>query len=321
VTTGPPGHLTSDDIAVYQALTTTGDQPESPDPGSGSVDRLSRLGLVTAEADPVPPESAVATHVQHALDAVAALDDAVGDLVHASRSLHVLGEQLPQLLAPHAGTAVEVVEGTDRIRDRVASVLDAAQHEVIGTHPVDELGPEVLDTGVRAHQRALRRGVEVRSLHLRAGLLPQQLQRLRWLSRGGASVRLRSTLPFRMLLVDQSVALCAPPPDVPGHVVVVRGADLLRLLASVAQVLWADAVPLVQPTEGATEDATEDGELDAEDRQLLRLLAEGLSDRGIARKLGVAERTVTRRVSRLFATLGAATRFQAGVEAGRRGLL
>lgn len=315
--TGPPRHLTTDDIAVYQALTSATDEPEGPEPGSDSVDRLNQLGLLSPDADPVPPESAVATHVQHALDAVAALDDAVGDLVHASRSLHVLGEQLPQLLAPHAGTAVEVVAGTDQVRERVASVLDSAQREVIGTHPVDTLAAEVLDTGVRAHQRALRRGVEVRSLHLRAGLLPQQMDRLRRLSRSGASVRLRSTLPFRMLLVDGTVALCAPPPDGPGHVLVVRGADLLRLLGSLAEVLWADAVPLANPATGSSDEE----ELDPEDRQLLRLLAEGLSDRGIARKLGVAERTVARRVSRVFTTLGAGTRFQAGAEATRRGLL
>lgn len=49
-----------------------------------------------------------------------------------------------------------------------------------------------------------------------------------------------------------------------------------------------------------------------ETRQLLRLLATGATDRTIARVLGVSERTVHRRVSRLQVLLGARSRFQLG---------
>jgi DNA-binding NarL/FixJ family response regulator len=52
---------------------------------------------------------------------------------------------------------------------------------------------------------------------------------------------------------------------------------------------------------------------------VLELLALGAKDEVIARHLGVSLRTARRRVADLFDELGAATRFQAGVEAGRRG--
>jgi DNA-binding NarL/FixJ family response regulator len=47
----------------------------------------------------------------------------------------------------------------------------------------------------------------------------------------------------------------------------------------------------------------------------------GAKDETIARQLGVSLRTVRRRVAELMDELGASTRFQAGMEAVRRGLL
>ncbi|MFF5212658.1 hypothetical protein [Streptosporangium sp. NPDC000396] len=50
-------------------------------------------------------------------------------------------------------------------------------------------------------------------------------------------------------------------------------------------------------------------------------MASGATDEAIARRLGLGRRTVVRRVSALQRTLGATTRFQAGVQAARRGWL
>lgn len=58
-----------------------------------------------------------------------------------------------------------------------------------------------------------------------------------------------------------------------------------------------------------------------EERALLGLLASGLKDEAIARQLGVHVHTARRRITALLARLGAGTRFQAGVQAGRRGWL
>jgi DNA-binding CsgD family transcriptional regulator len=58
-----------------------------------------------------------------------------------------------------------------------------------------------------------------------------------------------------------------------------------------------------------------------EQRQLLRLMAEGLPDIAIARRLALGPRTLARRVADLYDLLGVDTRFQAGVAAQRQGLL
>ncbi|WP_197359209.1 response regulator transcription factor, partial [Streptomyces clavuligerus] len=61
--------------------------------------------------------------------------------------------------------------------------------------------------------------------------------------------------------------------------------------------------------------------LSGEDEHLLALSASGLTDRAIARRLGVAQRTVERRMRRIMDVLGARTRLQAGLQAARRGVL
>jgi DNA-binding NarL/FixJ family response regulator len=55
--------------------------------------------------------------------------------------------------------------------------------------------------------------------------------------------------------------------------------------------------------------------------ELPALLATGITDEVAARQLKVNVRTVRRQVAALMAYLGAGSRFQAGVEAARRGLL
>ncbi|MEV4013806.1 helix-turn-helix domain-containing protein [Nonomuraea angiospora] len=61
--------------------------------------------------------------------------------------------------------------------------------------------------------------------------------------------------------------------------------------------------------------------LSLEDRRLLALLAAGLKDDAIARQLGTSPRTLRRRLRHLLDELNAETRFQAGAQASRRGLV
>ncbi|MCZ7683008.1 MAG: response regulator transcription factor [Sandaracinaceae bacterium] len=65
----------------------------------------------------------------------------------------------------------------------------------------------------------------------------------------------------------------------------------------------------------------DDEELTARERQLLTLLASGLSNRRIAERLAISEHTVKFHVSSILAKLGVATRTEAVVAAARRGLL
>lgn len=62
-------------------------------------------------------------------------------------------------------------------------------------------------------------------------------------------------------------------------------------------------------------------ELREVDRNLLRLLAVGMTDEAVARQLGLSLRTTRRRIAALMSHLSASSRFQAGAEAAKRGWL
>ena len=57
------------------------------------------------------------------------------------------------------------------------------------------------------------------------------------------------------------------------------------------------------------------------ERNLLERMATGSTDQAIARRLGISDRQVRRRIARLLQRLGASSRFAAGAEAVRRGWL
>ncbi len=73
---------------------------------------------------------------------------------------------------------------------------------------------------------------------------------------------------------------------------------------------WDLATPMGRASSGV--------DLDTRDATVLRLMAAGVADAGIARQTGLSQRTVERRVRHLMDRLGAQTRFQAGVLAVHR---
>jgi NarL family two-component system response regulator LiaR len=62
-------------------------------------------------------------------------------------------------------------------------------------------------------------------------------------------------------------------------------------------------------------------DLTAREREVLRLMVEGLANKQIAQRLGIGEKTIKTHVSRVLAKLGVADRTQAAVLAIREGLV
>ena len=148
------------------------------------------------------------------------------------------------------------------------------------------------------------------------GLLP----RLEDLVSEGAKVQVGDGLPFGGLVVDDRTALV----DLSRHDARAYGSFVVRRRAAVAalaalfDVAFELSTPLA-PTLARASGASDEAPLEPRDRRILGLLAAGATDQQIARSVGVSTRTVERRVAALMRILSAGTRFQAGVQAVRRG--
>jgi DNA-binding NarL/FixJ family response regulator len=83
----------------------------------------------------------------------------------------------------------------------------------------------------------------------------------------------------------------------------------------------ADGIDSARHRGGDGKFSPESAMLNEQQFQLMQMLAGGLPDRSIARRLCLAPRTLARRISEIYRILGVDTRFQAGVAAQRLGLI
>jgi DNA-binding CsgD family transcriptional regulator len=170
---------------------------------------------------------------------------------------------------------------------------------------------------------ALADGVDVR-LVLDTALLaePWALDRLARADAQGHAARVGNGVPFGIVVCDdESVLVEISSHDPNGYgSLALRREPARQAVTRLFGQIWALSTPF-GPTRKRLEATGEEpvAPLDARDTKVLALLAVGASDKVIARQVGASVRTVERRVRYLMEHLGAATRFQAGVQAVRRG--
>ncbi|MER6444280.1 hypothetical protein DEJ51_00670 [Streptomyces venezuelae] len=244
-----------------------------------------------------------------------------------------LAHRLPPQPARTPGTpaGIELLTGPEAAGARLDTMLEAAETEVLildratrtaGTadgrgEPGDSGAPGGSgEPGADRIRRLLARGVAVRTVVDRRGSdFPDRAQELIALTGLGLQARIGQSLPTALVLVDRRTCLLPPPPgDDEGAdaAALVLGDRLLhRAALPLFESLWARATPLGSPG----------GPLTTDQRELLGLLASGLKDETIARRLGVHVHTARRRITRMLEELDADTRFQAGVQAAIRGWL
>jgi DNA-binding CsgD family transcriptional regulator len=137
---------------------------------------------------------------------------------------------------------------------------------------------------------------------------------LRARARAGEQVRLIADLPTRLIVIGATHAVLPEPlgyADEPR--LLIRQPALVAALILLFEQLWEHAAPVPELDTGEARPDLR--------RFILQMLAAGQKDEQIARSLGMSLRTVRRRVADLMTELGCDTRFQAGVEAVRRGWL
>lgn len=208
---------------------------------------------------------------------------------------------------------VEVVSGIGAVRELWHTLLNGARNEVC----VLDQPPYVTPLGehVALEDETRQRDVQWRVVYDRSAVdLPGRVTEIIELVAAGERARVTPTLPFKLAVIDTHAAvLPVANGDVVDKVLLIRPSALLDVLRSTFELYWDKGIPF---SPGGIYAAAADV-----DPNLLGLLAAGLTDESIARQLGLAPRTVQRRVRQLMDRCGAQTRFQAGVQAMRRGWL
>lgn len=215
---------------------------------------------------------------------------------------------------PHE--AIEVVTTREGTARRWEQLQRSAREQVRCFDRPPYLSPPRPANPVEAEMLAA--GVAYRAVYHPAGFAEAgRPAALRTMIAAGEQARVTENVPVKLFIADDQLGLI--PLEVGGSAeatLVIRASSMLDTFIALFELVWDRAIPIhadgeLPPESGPGED----------EAALLGLLAAGLTDAAIARHLGTHPRTVQRRVRELLDRLGAGTRFQAGLQAVRRGWL
>ncbi|MFT2015316.1 helix-turn-helix transcriptional regulator [Streptomyces sp. 796.1] len=324
---------------VYQSMLGT--------PAARAGDIAARLDIETAEVQACLPELLRRNLLQESFDvpgAYVAVDPTAGlrqvvprqnaALPPGQRTASGASSALLRTLAggsrqPAATAGVERLTGTHAVQQRVRQLVGGAGHEVLSLLPGDLRPGQALHTARRAAARTLDRGGSVRTMIGHAAGSGDDAHREygHWLSTRGGEFRTVADAPLSMIIADRRSALIpADPrdpvdPTDPAHATdpAPAGQEFLHLtdkglvapLLTLFEQMWATARPLDTPRV----------DLSDLERDLLRLIAQGLTDASAASRLHISPRTARRMMAAIMDRLGARSRFEAGLKSARTGLI
>ncbi|MGY0024880.1 helix-turn-helix transcriptional regulator [Streptomyces sp. cg35] len=285
-----------------------------------ALDRLSKLALIRQSS---AHESQVrAVNPLLGLEALLAQQQAElaahQQRVEASRA--VVAETIAQFAhqyAPGAGSGFHFLSGVDAIREHLEILTDRVQEEFLTFAPGGPQTAENMAASRPLNLRLLGRGVRMRTVYLDSIRRDAAtVAHAEWLVSQGAHVRTTPTLPNRLILIDRQTALIAADSQNTGAgAVVIDNPGTIALIHALFETVWQSGQLIGTRPERVPEALT------THQTEVLRLMAQGLTDDAIAHHLGVSARTVRRTMAQLLTVLDARSRFQAGVQAVRRGCL
>jgi DNA-binding CsgD family transcriptional regulator/sugar-specific transcriptional regulator TrmB len=237
------------------------------------------------------------------------------ELKDAEASAEVIAEQYNELLTARTSGDVEVLRGRANASRRIEELGLKARESFWG------LLPAHVDEAVQPLERSpdlplLERGLKMRTVYLQSMTTTKQvLDYAAMIHRLGGEVRATPTLPMRLLIFDQEIAIMPMDPETPtSGAVIHRSPAVVSVALALFDAYWSRAVELFDP-----EERENDTPLTPHEAEVLRLLAGGAKDEQVARLLGISLRTARRITATLSERLDAASRFELGVAAAKRG--
>ncbi|WP_327257145.1 helix-turn-helix transcriptional regulator [Streptomyces sp. NBC_01244] len=216
------------------------------------------------------------------------------------------------------GDGTERLVGLDAIQAKLEVLAEEVGRECLAVMPGGAQSQASLDASRPLDEQALRRGISMLTLYQDSARNdPATHAYAQWMTREGGMVRTCPVLPPRLLLFDRETAIVPiDPANTRLGALCTHEPGIVASLAALFDQTWSAAVPLGadRPQESATG-------LTPAERELLKLLASGMTDDMAGRRLGVSMRTVRRQMAALMERLDASSRFEAGLKAAQRGWL
>ncbi|WP_327067914.1 LuxR family transcriptional regulator [Kitasatospora sp. NBC_01302] len=246
------------------------------------------------------------------------LGRATWTLRHRAAGLLERAEELPAVLdelaqaydaAPRwidrTGT-VETVQDRDSIRHRIAQLVADAETEILTAQPGGDRPPDHLAWAMAQDVPFLRAGGAMRTLYQPVARTdPATSAYAAAVTPYGARIRVLDEDFQRMLIFDRLVAVIPASADM-GSAAFVCDPTAVELLVELFERDWQRAERVAWGAPHAVPDSS------TVTHRIARLLAGGLSRRGIAGRLGLSERTVAGHLARLREEYDAETLFQLG---------
>jgi DNA-binding CsgD family transcriptional regulator/sugar-specific transcriptional regulator TrmB len=243
------------------------------------------------------------------------LNKMLGELKEAEASAEVIAEQYNELLTSRSSGDVEVLKGRANASRRIEELALKTKDAFWGLIPAHF--DDSLPQADRSPDFALlERGIKLKTVYLQSMTSSKQaLEYAARMHRLGGEVRVTPTLPMRLLVLDQEIAIMAMDPDNPtAGAVIHRTPAVVSVALALFDAYWSRGAEIFSP-----EDRDDDTPLTPHEAEVLRLLAGGAKDEQVARLLGISLRTARRITANLSERLDAASRFELGVAAAKRG--
>lgn len=284
-----------------------------------ALDRLARLSLLRLSGDAgrfitANPD----VELKPVLERMEAeLDEQRARLSRDRATVAALAAEYTSLRIQSGAQGLERLEGVESVRLRLQELAQNAGSEVRAFMPGGALSPGALAAAGPLDEKTLARGVRMQTVYLDSVRNDHATVEYATLftARGGQA-RTVPSLPMRLILCDRSIAVVPVNQDASQDgAFVIHLSSVVAALNQLFDLVWDRATPLGDVPALDSEGPSE------RDLALLKMLEDGLTDEGIARKLGVSIRTVRRLMADLLKRLNAQGRFQAGAEAVRQGWL
>jgi DNA-binding CsgD family transcriptional regulator len=239
------------------------------------------------------------------------------EFVHNKAAVDRLSEEYEDAQARGTHAGWERLESQAAIYARMERLAGRTTTECVSLFPTGANSAEAMRARRPMDQHMMDRGVLVWNVYLesiyndRAGLAYA-----RWIAASGGKVGTAPTLPLWLVVYDRTTALLPVDPKNPeAGAVQVSGAGYITGLIALFERLCESMTPLDAPG------ACEGDQPTPLEKELLRLMSQGLTDEAVCKKLGVGLRTARRMIADIMERLGARSRFEAGAKAVERGWL